>query len=303
VEFESTLNGLRAFGAMYNTSKCWEWVLGMESDEPVSCIVNKVQEDWFNEISGYDLNAIAENADFGRDQKWVLGGLASVNLYRRENRKKLDNLTANVQTLGPLAPYNSLFDLTEKHEMKYNHFLKAYEPPIDDLSLEERYDIEAGYVMHLRPGRMLSFRNAHGDMVKTAIRECSRCKKVKEGVRDEHCELKRCETLNSVCRNCATERTCSSCRRTKCNCHFAKCRILVCQNYMCNDVQAYEYEDDSDDDDGKGPGCSFVIYPAEGLHLALNLDLDDDGVKHKFCKEHKPAGAVKLGIYALRGQI
>ena len=72
--------------------------------------------------------------------------------------------------------------------MKYNHFLHAEVPPMYNLS-ERAYLIKDGYLQNLRPGRLLSFREADGEMVETVLRECSRCNKVKDGVGDESCDL------------------------------------------------------------------------------------------------------------------
>jgi hypothetical protein len=131
--------------------------------------------------------------------------MASVNVYRRDHQKKLDNLTADLKNLGRAAPYNSLFDLMEKHCVEY----------AVDLSLEYPCEIGANKVAHLRPGRMLSFRDADGEMVKMAFRECERCNKVKKDRRDEYFEFKCCLNTNrkSVCRDCTTQRCCFTCRR------------------------------------------------------------------------------------------
>ncbi len=56
----------------------------------------------------------------------------------------------------------------------------AVDPSLD----EYPFELQADNVAHLRPGRMLSFRDADGEMVKIALKMCSRCKKVKEDVRE-----------------------------------------------------------------------------------------------------------------------
>jgi hypothetical protein len=57
----------------------------------------------------------------------------------------------------PIA--DSLFDRMEQHCVEY----------AVDLSLEYPCEIGANNVAHLRPGRMLIFRDADGEMVKTAL--------------------------------------------------------------------------------------------------------------------------------------
>jgi hypothetical protein len=91
--------------------------------------------------------------------------------------------------VAPLAPYNFLFDLMEMHDMNYYHFLHAEEPPLYGIS-DDAYEIHGSYLEYLRPGRMLSFRDANGKMVKMTLRACGSCNKVKDNVRDECCGRK-----------------------------------------------------------------------------------------------------------------
>jgi hypothetical protein len=216
-----------------------------------SWVAEKFQDSWFDKKSGYDLKAIQEHADFGEAQEEVLKGLAYVNWYRQDDQKDLEKLTADIKKLGPLAPYNSLFDLMKKYNMKYDHFLHAEEPPVYG-GLDYAYEIGDSYLQHLKPGRMLSFRDADGKMVKMALKACSRCKKVKDGVWDEYCVRKHCKSVLSVCRDCTTERTCFTCGAEGCVCRFDKCCARGCKNYMCDDSNG-----------GDGPGCSFVLYPGD----------------------------------------
>lgn len=149
-----------------NYAKCWHWTL------------NEIQDYWFEEKSGYDLEATQEHSDFGEHSEKVLEGLASVNVYLRDNQKKLDKLTADIEKLGPLALYRSIFELMKKQDMEYDHFLQKNEPPADEWSEDHAYGAgTGGYLVHLRPvhGRMLKFRDADGKMVKTALKTCSRC--------------------------------------------------------------------------------------------------------------------------------
>ena len=60
---------------------------------------------------------------------------------------------------------------------------------------------------------------------------------------------------------------------------------------MCHSFDSDPYHDE--DDDGNEPGCSFVLYP-EGME---NEDEDDERwevEEHKYCKVHKPTGAIKF---------
>jgi hypothetical protein len=308
VEHEGTLDSLRVF-ASGNTPVCWHWIFGFELGprKPYGYwLADVLQPSWFDEKLGWNLNAVQEYGGFGPNQEIaVLKGLESVNGYRRDNKKKLDQLTADIEKLGSLAPYNSLFDLMEMYDMEYDHFLHVERPAVADLFSVQGGDIGAGFLAHLRPGRMLSFRDEDGEIVKpsfmdkTSFKACSRCNKVKDDVRDEFCALMRCVSANSVCPDCTTERSCSTCSRTNCKCHFAECCHFECQNYMCHGVldcqrddYYYDAEDNEDEDDGRGPGCSFVRYPP-------GLDFDDrfevlEAEEHKWCKVHKPARAVKL---------
>jgi hypothetical protein len=258
----------------------------------------KLEQSWFDEKLGWDLKAIREHAGFGEKQKFALERLASMNAIRRDNQKKLDNLTAGIKKLGSLVPYNHLFDLMEKHDMKYDHFLHAEVPPMYQFS-ERAYKVGDGYLAHLRPGRLLSFREADGEMVETVLRECSRCYKVRENVWDEFCYLEQCGTTISVCRDCTTNRTCFSCKVVGCKCEINQCSADDCQNYICRNVPDSLDEDDSDESDDSGhndirtgPGCSFVFYSED-------TDWDDeddlmDAEQYLYCTLHKPAGAVKF---------
>jgi hypothetical protein len=91
-------------------------------------------QSWFDEKLGWDLNAVREHADCGTDLEPVLRWLAYMNEIRRDNLKKLDNLTADIQKPCPLAPYNLLFDLMEKYGMKYDHFLHVEKPTVVSMS-------------------------------------------------------------------------------------------------------------------------------------------------------------------------
>jgi hypothetical protein len=273
VEYESTLDALSAFGI---TPDCWDWIVKVEA----SWVAEKLQRSWFDKELGWDLNAIQEKADFEEAHAFVMKGLASVNRYHRDSQKKLDILSADIKKLGPLAPYNRLFDFMKKHDMEYYHFLHAEEPPMFGFS-EHAYGIGDDYLKHLKPGRMLSFRDANGKMVKIALKTCIRCKKVKDGVRDECCRRKHCGGAISVCRNCTRYRTCSTCGTKDCACRFDRCCVRDCQNKMC--------------DNGR-QDCSFVLYP-EGTDFN-NDDHEYQRYKaegQKYCKEHKPAGAIKFG--------
>jgi hypothetical protein len=283
VEYESTLNALRAFS---NTPRCWNWVYeGGEAD----WVADKLQDSWFDAELGWDLKAIREHADFGEDQEFVLEGLESVNKYHWNSQKKLEKISADIKKLGPLAPYNSLFDLMKKYNMKYDHFLHAEEPPIYGFS-EHAYEIGGSYLQHLRPGRMLNFRDANGKMVEVTLKACRKCKRVKDGVRDECCGRKHCGGLISVCRTCTRFRTCFTCGARDCVCRFDKCCIRDCPNEMCQNLIGDPYDVDG------GQDCSFVLYP-EGT----DFDNDDHqsqcwkAEERKYCKVHKPAGAIKFG--------
>jgi hypothetical protein len=256
----------------------------------------KLEQSWFDKKLGWDLNAIQDHADFGSALEQVLQLLAAMNAIQQENRKKLDNLTADVQKLCPLAAYNLLFDLMEKHGMKYYHFLHARRPPFRDQFSEHAYKTRDGYLEHLRPGRLFSYREEDGEMVETVLRECSKCNKVGENVWDESCDFEVCGTAISVCRDCTTYRTCFSCGMEGCSCKVEKCSAGDCQNYICRNVPDYREEYDSDDsgyyDIRNGPGCSFVWYAADA-------DWDDeydlmDYEQHLYCIAHKPVGAVKF---------
>jgi hypothetical protein len=284
VEYETTRYALNAF---INMPDCWNWVYEMEV-EP-SWVAEKLRDSWFDEKLGWDLNAIEEHADFEEAQELVLEEMASVNWCHRDNQKKLEKMSVDVQKPGPLAPYNSLFDLMEKHDMETYHFLHAEEPPNCGIS-EDAYEINGSYLEHLRPGRMLSFRDANGKMVKVTLRACSKCKKVKDDVRDEYCGRKHCSGTITVCRQCTRYRTCFTCGATDCCCRFDQCCVRDCQNEMCHNLICDPY------DDGDGQDCSFVLYP-EGTDFG-NEDHQSQCWKaeeHKYCKVHKPAGAIKFG--------
>jgi hypothetical protein len=262
---ECSLDNLRAYGNTPDSSSEYD----EEQCRMASLTVNNLQPSWFNDKSGYDLKAIQEHANFGEDQECVLKALASMNRHIQDNQNKLDNLTADIKKLGYLAPYNCLFVLMEKHDMKYSHFIQAKEC--------------ADNLKHLRPGRLISFRDADGKIVKTALKACSTCSKVKEDVRDEHCERGYCRISHDVCRDCTTKRTCSTCSAKGCECHFEKCCVPFCRNYMCFDNFYNEGH----------PECSFVIQPEE-------FDVDDENftweahdANVKYCKLHKPAGAIR----------
>jgi hypothetical protein len=299
-EYESTLDAWTEFG---NTPDCWQWVYVCGE---ASSAADKIQDSWFDKELGWDLKAIQEHAGFDEeDQEFVLEGLASANRHLRGNQKKLEKISVIIKKLGPLAPYNSLFDLMKKYNMEYNHFLHAEKPTMYGFS-EYAYEIGDSYLEHLRPGRMLSFRDANGKMVKIALKACRTCKKVKDSVRDEYCGRKQCGSANSMCRDCTTERTCFTCGGTFCACRFVKCCVRDCQNYMCHRVtlDSNPYDDDDDeeeeDDDGKELGCSFVLYPEE-LYSDVDDELDEhfelealEAEKRKYCKVHKPAGAIKF---------
>jgi hypothetical protein len=179
--------------------------------------------------------------------------------------------------------------------MEYDHFLLAEEPPMHEFS-EHAYKIGNGYLYHLRPGRLVSFREADGEMVETVLRECSRCNKVRENVWDESCDLEQCGTTVSVCRDCTTSRTCFSCGLVGCGCEVRQCHSDDCQNHICLNVPDIREEYDSDDsgyyDMTNSPGCSFVWY-------SENTDWDDeddlrDYEQYLYCNVHKPAGAVNF---------
>jgi hypothetical protein len=195
VEYESTLSAL-----IGNTPVCWCWIFEWGK----AWVADKLQDSWFDAELGWDLKAIREHADFGEDQEFVLEGLVSVNRYHRGNQKKLQKISVIIKKLGPLAPYNSLFDLMKKYGMEYDHFLHAEEPPSLGFS-ESAYKIGDSYLHQLRPGRLLSFRDADGEMVKTVLRECSECKKVKENVWHEYIECGQYGIQNDVCRDCSQE--------------------------------------------------------------------------------------------------
>jgi hypothetical protein len=285
VEYESTLSALSAFG---NTPDCWDWVF-MGGCGEASWVADKLQDSWFDKELGWDLKAIREHADFEEVQEEALEGLESVNEYHRENKTKLDVLAADIKKLGPLAPYNCLFDLMEKHDMEYYHFLHAEEPPLYGMS-DDAYEIYGSYLEHLKPGRMLSFRDANGKMVKTALKACSRCKKIKDDVGDESCGRKHCGGLISVCRKCTRFRTCFTCGASDCACRFDQCCVRGCQNEMCQNHICDPY------DVGGGQDCSFVLYP-EGTDFESEDHQSQcwKAEERKYCKVHKPAGAIKFG--------
>jgi hypothetical protein len=186
VKYESIIDSVKGFGEC-QTPDYWWWVHEVGTGE-VSWAAERLEHIWFDEKLGYDLKAIREHADFGEDQEQVLEGLEFVNDHHRDNQKKLEKLSAAIKKLGPSPPYNKLFDTMEKYSMAYDHFF---------------YPGHACSREHLRPARMLSFRGADGKMVQTVLKACSKCNKVKDGVRDEFCG--HCRTTFPVCFDCATK--------------------------------------------------------------------------------------------------
>jgi hypothetical protein len=138
---------------------------------------------------------------------------------------------------------------------------------------------------------MLSFRDEDGKMVKITLKTCSRCKKVKDGVREEGCGRTHCGGVISVCRNCTRYRTCFTCGVRECSCRFDQCCVRDCQNEMCQNLIFCDEYDIGDTQD-----CSFVLYP-EGtdFHNDDHQSQCWKAEEHKYCKVHKPAGAIKLG--------
>jgi hypothetical protein len=67
MEFEGTPDSLTVD---LGTPHCWDWVWG-GIDDP-SWLADKLQDNWFDEKSGYDLKAIQEHADFGEYQEKVM---------------------------------------------------------------------------------------------------------------------------------------------------------------------------------------------------------------------------------------
>jgi hypothetical protein len=200
LEYESMINSVREFS---NNPYYWDWVFEVGDGRP-NWVAEKLERSWFDEKLGYDLNAVQEHADFGEYQNQVMEGLASVNRHHRDNQKLLEKLSADVKNLGPLPPYDSLFDVMEKYNMAYFHFLYAESQPINGFT-HYAYKIENGYLEHLRPARMLSFRDADGKMVQTVLKTCSKCNKVNVNVRTELCGYRDCVTPYSVCCDCATK--------------------------------------------------------------------------------------------------
>jgi hypothetical protein len=292
VKYEMNIESLSYFGT---DSACWHWLYNVKDREGQW---DEIQSRYYDKKSGYDLKAVRDHTDFGEDHEKLLAGLAFVNGYRRDNRKKLDNLTADIKKLGSLAPYNSLFDLMEKHNMGYDHFFNAEEAPTHERSEEHAYDVGDGHLAHLRPGRMHVFRDEDGKLVKTALTACSKCNKVTDDVRDER-RRKSNRTLNSVCRSCSRDRTCSICGAVGFGSRFAQCCVSDCQNFMCHNLPYIIDLPDEDDDvnnntgnrNRNSPGCFFVLYPG---HLGANLPEFQRFVaeQQKYCKVHKPTGAV-----------
>jgi hypothetical protein len=163
-----------------------------------------------------------------------------------------------------------------------NHHCFIAELPSSNGFTELNYDNKNGYLKSLRPARMFSFRDADGIMVQTVLKTCRKCNNVKDGVRDECCELKMCGTASSVCRDCTKKRTCFTCGVQACKCCFFKCCVGGCQNYMChNFVRALH---------GSSSVCSSALSPGH-IWVPTTTDAGELG---KCCQVHKPAGAVKF---------
>jgi hypothetical protein len=69
-----------------------------------------------------DLESVRELTDFGEEQDNVMESFASANAQHRGNQMILDKMSADTKQLGPLAPYNSLFNVMEKNNIESYHF-------------------------------------------------------------------------------------------------------------------------------------------------------------------------------------
>ena len=125
------------------------------------------------------------------------------------------------------------------------------------------------------------------------FRKCVECSDVSYDISSFECPYKWCnEEHKGKCAECAPTTTCSACGKKGCVCCFDSCEL--CTNNMCNCSDFYGWKDS---DRGGAPGCSFVVpKKKEGAELGNDDEEDEswdgDGAK-KYCKIHKPEGAVK----------
>jgi hypothetical protein len=184
-------------------------------------------------------------------------------------RMKEEILQTYYERRPVLAPYNTLFNLLEKHDLGRlaDQFMKARESELDgdddcdgdSVMMYDEWD-ETGenicsttVMPHLRPGR--NFLPGSG-CKPILLKKCDRdCQKIKENVKTEYCGCEHCPGFN-VCRACTDCRSCASCGRNV-NCPVQdcpnECSYLMCQCSRCqeewNDPSCCGFVLKADDDD------------------------------------------------------
>lgn len=295
LEFEGTPASLDISLCGFGTlAKCWEWVYDDGCCLP-ECIQGKIEDGWFGEESGYDIEKIKESGVFGaasqcldtevlgatESEAMVINGFKCVNDFRSERKSDLAWLVAEVERLSvflvPVAPFNALFDLMDMCSIDTECFL-----PTDGHS-KHRFEIQADdsglgspsvtYLRHLRPRRKFSFHDGEGRPCEVIFLECGLCGKTRDDVVDEFCGSRFCRGSYARCADCSKVRKCSTCKYSGCECRLLSCSLRGCKNKTCSAIFGHHR--------AGGFGCGFV-------------EQQDLYIPHKqFCGVHKPTGTVR----------
>lgn len=277
----------------FKLPSCWDW-LG-ESCSCTSCheqLYHKIiEESWFSPSSDYNLVAIAESLEFCGE----IENFKKLNYERRSNRRALTKLKTDVRRSLPLPGFGVLFELMEKNGIESSVFKSVMRPVVGffdrAIVIEENGDWTR-YLKDLRPGRIMLYRDGEGRQASKVIKKCGGCKKFQERIRDEYCAVTGCFGFAQHCGDCSMMRECSTCERTNCYCNVESCAKPGCDREFC--ICTDRLCDGSEEHDVVGEGCGYVIFPDNFDDDANdNFDAWQAVQSVKFCKKHKPDGAVK----------
>ena len=312
----------------HSVPECWQRGFQQDSLYFGECLYGLILPRFDDTTGYYNCEDLGDHPD-----EILLEALRYVNLYRKKTREQLANVSADIQeflrgsasrTTPGVAPYNALFVLLEKHGINTYPFFHdeypSYKTGGTGCEIIPPNGNDKKFLEHLRPGLKLLYPDEDGAIVKTVLKECQYCYKIRDDVQTEFCGnfigSVYCTYRACACRDCTTRATCTSCGGSYCNqptcANFYTCCVPDCSNKMCS-IHCTKYKgldristigvDVDGGDDWNGTSCLYMLSPGDGTNeRAIYCEVikgAHQGDRQFYCLAHKPDGPVPAPPYTI----